>query len=392
MMCMRLYWGVRKQAYRRFSKAMVAPLAGIKVIELARVLAGPWIGQTLADLGAEVIKIESPKGDETRQWGPPFVAIDGDDVSAYFLSCNRGKSSMVVDFNNEGELSHLKTLIQGADILIENFKVGGLAQYGLDYESLCQHHPRLIYASITGFGQDGPYAHRAGYDFMIQGLGGIMDLTGAPDGPPQKIGVAFADIFTGLYGVIGIQAALRHRDQTGEGQQIDLSLQECLVGVLANQSMNYLASGESPTRMGNAHPNICPYAVFAACDGFFILAIGNDGQFARFCQAFDLVGVADDACFATNQARVANRERLTALIEDATSALALSDILARCEAHTIPAGPVNNVAQALQDPQIAHRKMVIKLDGIEQVRTPLTFSKSTLSFQKRAPKLGEGSF
>lgn len=368
---------------------MTPPLKGIKVIELARVLAGPWMGQVLADLGAEVIKVESPKGDETRHWGPPFITRDDTEFSAYFLSCNRGKSSIIADFTKQEDLARLTSLIGQADIVIENFKVGGLVKYGLDYETLSKKHPALIYASVTGFGQTGPYAHRAGYDYLIQGMGGIMDLTGEPDGAPQKTGVAFTDIFTGLYGVIGIQAALRHRDMTGEGQQIDLALYDTLVGVLANQAQNYLASGQVPKRLGNAHPNICPYAVFPAQEGYFILAIGNDDQFARFCAAFDCHHLATDARFATNQSRVANKDDLTAQITAITSSKPLADILALCEAHIVPAGPVNNVEQALRDPQIAHRGMLITLDGIEQVRTPLTFSKSTLALSKGAPKLGE---
>lgn len=368
---------------------MNAPLTGLKVIELARVLAGPWIGQTLADLGAEVIKIESPEGDETRHWGPPFVETGDESLSAYFLSCNRGKSSIVIDFNDAQQLQQLKSMISEADILIENFKVGGLVKYGLDYHSLSQSNPALIYCSVTGFGQDGPYAHRAGYDFLIQGLSGIMDITGTPDGEPQKMGVAFTDIFTGLYGVIGIQAALHHRTLTGEGQQIDLSLYDSLVGVLANQAQNYLATGIAPQRMGNAHPNICPYAVFPASDGYFILAIGNDRQFTRFCNAFSLGDLPSDERFSTNQARVAHRDLLTSLIISVTTKMALEAILQLCERHVIPAGPVQNVAQALRDPQIAHREMIVTLDGIEQVRTPLRFSKSRLSLQKSAPKLNE---
>ena len=370
---------------------MTAPLAGLKVIELARVLAGPWIGQTLADLGAEVIKIESPKGDETRTWGPPFIEVDGEDLSAYFISCNRGKSSIVIDFNDEKDLSRLKALIADADILIENFKVGGLQKYGLDYESLSQQCPQLIYASVTGFGQTGPYAHRAGYDYLIQGMGGIMDLTGAPDGAPQKMGVAFTDIFTGLYGVIGIQAALRHRDNTGEGQHIDLSLFDSIVGVLANQASNYLTTGVAPKRMGNAHPNICPYAVFPASDGHVIIAVGNDGQFERLCDVLALGDLAQDDRFSTNQMRVHNRDALTTLIESATRARSQADLLAIFEAHTVPAAPINNLEQVFADPQIAAREMVVDIGGVPNVRSPLRFSKSSLSLGKRAPKLGENN-
>ena len=370
---------------------MTAPLAGLKVIELARVLAGPWIGQTLADLGAEVIKIESPKGDETRAWGPPFIEMDGEDLSAYFISCNRGKSSIVIDFNDEKDLNRLKALIADADILIENFKVGGLQKYGLDYESLAQSCPQLIYASVTGFGQTGPYAHRAGYDYLIQGMGGIMDLTGAPDGEPQKMGVAFTDIFTGLYGVIGIQAALRHRDNTGEGQHIDLSLFDSIVGVLANQASNYLTTGVAPKRMGNAHPNICPYAVFPAIDGHIIIAVGNDGQFERLCDVLALGDLARDKRFITNQMRVRHRDELTKLIEAATKSHSQSALLSLFEAHTVPAAPINDLEQLFADPQVAARNMVIDFDGVPGVRTPLRFSKSSLSLEKGAPKLGENN-
>ena len=370
---------------------MTAPYEGLKIVELARVLAGPWIGQTMADLGADVLKVESPKGDETRAWGPPFITIDGDEFSAYFLACNRGKDSLVADFTNEDDLAHVRALCASADVVIENFKVGGLAKYGLDYDSLSAINPKLIYASVTGFGQDGPYAHRAGYDYLIQGMGGIMDLTGDPDGPPQKMGVAFTDIFTGLYGVIAIQAALRHRDLTGEGQHIDLALYDSIVGVLANQGMNALVGGQSPTRMGNAHPNICPYAVFPAKDGHFILAVGNDGQFARFCDAFGLSDLPDQNAFATNQARVANRDKLTAILSDVTSQLSQDDILQRCEAHTVPAAPINSVNDALADPQIAHRDMIVDIDGMSYIKSPMRFSKSSLRLDKKAPALGNVS-
>ena len=269
---------------------MQAPVAGLRVVEFARILAGPWIGQTLADLGADVVKVEAPGGDDTRSWGPPFVpGIDGDHLSAaYFHACNRGKRSIVLDFSTEHGRDAARRLAADADVVIENFKLGGLKKYGLDYESLSALNPRLVYCSITGFGQDGPYAHRAGYDYIVQGLGGIMDLTGDPQGEPQKVGVAFADIFTGLYGVIAIQAALAQRERTGRGQHIDMALLDCMTGVLANQALNYLVSGASPHRMGNAHPNIAPYQVFAVADGHIILAVGNDGQFARLCEALGL--------------------------------------------------------------------------------------------------------
>ncbi|MBL8583340.1 MAG: CoA transferase, partial [Rhizobiaceae bacterium] len=276
------------------------PLAGLKVIELARILAGPWIGQTLADLGADVIKVESPEGDDTRKWGPPWIDVGDDHSAAYFHACNRGKRSVVVDFSKPAGQETIRRLVGGADVLIENFKVGGLKKYGLDYETLSAVNPRLIYCSITGFGQDGPYASRAGYDFMIQGMGGIMDLTGEPAGEPQKIGVAFADIFTGVYGVVAVQAALLQRERTGLGQHIDMALFDTMTGVLANQAMNFLASGVAPRRLGNAHPNIAPYQTFAVSDGHLIVAVGNDQQFARFCAVLGVDALAQDARFATN--------------------------------------------------------------------------------------------
>jgi len=258
-----------------------AALSGLRVVELARILAGPWIGQTLADLGADVIKVESPHGDDTRGWGPPFIDVGGESSAAYFHACNRGKRSITADFNTEEGRQLVQRLARRADVLIENFKVGGLAKYGLDYASLREINPRLVYCSVTGFGQTGPYATRAGYDFMVQGMGGIMDLTGEPDGAPQKIGVAFVDIFTGLYGVIAIQAALWQRERTGLGQHVDMALLDSITGVLANQAMNYLASDTAPRRLGNAHPNIAPYQVFPVADGYIIITAGNDGQFAR---------------------------------------------------------------------------------------------------------------
>src|SRR6478735_9147948 len=286
---------------------MDKPLAGLKVLELARILAGPWVGQLLADLGADVVKVERPGvGDDTRGWGPPFIeAADGGDLSAaYFHACNRGKRSIEVDFDTDEGQSLIRDLALNADVVVENFKVGGLKKYGLDYESLKAVNPRLVYCSITGFGQDGPYASRAGYDFMIQGMGGIMDLTGAPDGEPQKIGVAFADIFTGVYSVVGVLAALRQRDKSGTGAHLDMALLDVQTSVLANQAMNYLASGKTPTRMGNAHPNIVPYQVFPVADGHVIVAVGNDGQFAKFVRVLGHPGLAQDERFRTNMDRV----------------------------------------------------------------------------------------
>ncbi|MGN6279675.1 MAG: CaiB/BaiF CoA transferase family protein [Sphingomonas sp.] len=370
-----------------------APLAGLKVVELARILAGPWAGQTLADLGAEVIKVESPEGDDTRKWGPPFVENpDGSHDAAYFHATNRGKRSVAIDFRTHEGQAAVRELIADADVVIENFKVDGLAKYGLDYTQLSELNPRLVYCSITGFGQDGPYAHRAGYDFIIQGMSGIMDLTGDPAGEPQKIGVAFADIFTGLYSVIAIQAALAMRERTGKGQHIDMALLDTMTGVLANQAMNYLVSGVSPTRLGNAHPNIAPYAAFPTADGWFILAVGNDSQFRRFCAIVGLDDMAQDPRFATNPSRVANRDDLTECVTEATQRFHRDDLLARLEAAGVPAGPINTVAQAFADPQVIHRGMALDIvrDGgasVPGVRMPIRFSDADLVLDRPAPAL-----
>lgn len=362
------------------------PLAGLKVVELARILAGPWAGQILADLGAEVIKVESPAGDDTRRWGPPFIGPD----AAYFHACNRGKASVVADFTDPDDLARVRALIADADVVIENFKVGGLARYGLDYASLAADHPQLVYCSITGFGQDGPYASRPGYDFIVQGMSGIMDLTGEPGGAPQKVGVAFADIMTGLYAVIAIQAALHMRARTGRGQQVDMALLDVMTGVLANQAMNYFASGVSPTRVGNAHLNVSPYAVFPVADGWFILAVGNDAQFRRFCAVAGLP--EDDPRYATNALRLENREPLFAAIEAATRTFTQADLLARLEAAGVPAGPINTVAQAFADPQVVARGLRIEAerpDGstVPGVRTPIRFSGAALASPRAAPDL-----
>ena len=368
---------------------MTHALAGLKVVELARILAGPWAGQTLADLGADVIKVESPKGDDTRKWGPPFVEHEGERSAAYFHSCNRGKRSIVVDFNDPGDLARVKDLIAEADIVIENFKVGGLKKYGLDYQSLRKSHPALIYCSITGFGQTGPYKDRAGYDFLIQGMGGIMDLTGEPDGPPQKIGVAFADIFAGLYSTIAIQAALHQRQTTGNGQHIDISLFDCMSGVLANQAMNFLATGTSPKRLGNAHPNIVPYQTFDASDGAFILAAGNDDQFARVCEVIGLGELVDDERFATNAARVENREALAAIFQSETGKWKLAELLAALEEKGVPAGPINSVADVCSDPQFLARHMLVENEGVPGLRTPITMSGAELALGRPSPRLGQ---
>ncbi|MDI6024943.1 CaiB/BaiF CoA-transferase family protein [Corticibacterium sp. UT-5YL-CI-8] len=367
-----------------------APLAGIRVIELARILAGPWIGQTLADLGADVIKIESPEGDDTRKWGPPYVD-EGEDgrSAAYFHACNRGKRSIAADFGSEEDLATVKALIASADVVVENFKVGGLEKFGLDYDSLKTNNPGLVYCSVTGFGQTGPYAQRAGYDFMIQGMSGIMDLTGEPDGPPEKIGVAFADIFTGLYGVIAIQAALRARETSGRGQHIDMALLDCMGSVLANQAMNYLVSGTAPKRMGNAHPNIAPYQTFPVSDGYIIVACGNDKQFARLCGVLGLAELPLQPEFATNPERVRNRVALTETMEARTVLWVREDLLVALEKAVVPAGPINTVGDLFEDPQFQHRQMQVTRDGIPGVRTPIVFSESKLNLTRRSPRLDE---
>jgi crotonobetainyl-CoA:carnitine CoA-transferase CaiB-like acyl-CoA transferase len=359
----------------------VPPLTGIKVVELARILAGPWAGQVM--VGAEVVKIESPEGDDTRRWGPPFV---GDDA-AYFHATNRGKTSVVADFATEEGRAKVLNLVRDADVLIENFKLGGLAKFGLDYESLHAINPRLVYCSITGFGHDGPYANRAGYDFIVQGMSGIMDLTGDPAGPPHKIGVAYADILTGLYAVIAIQAALRQREATGRGQLIDMALFDVMVGTLANQAMNYLVSGVNPTRLGNAHPNIAPYEAFPVADGWIIVAVGNDTQFQRFAA---LLGLPESDKWRTNAGRVEDRATLSPAIATLTRGWSRDSLLGALEIEGIPAGPINTVAEALTDPQIAARNMVLDLgDGLKGLRSPIRFSDAELALGKRSPKLGE---
>ncbi|QRM45855.1 CaiB/BaiF CoA-transferase family protein [Rhizobium sp. BG4] len=370
---------------------MVTPLSGIRVVELARILAGPWAGQTLADLGASVIKIESPEGDDTRRWGPPFVEAGQETTAAYFHACNRGKLSVTADFNAPGDLEHIKELIRGADVLIENFKVGGLAKFGLDYAALKEINPRLIYCSITGFGQSGPYASRAGYDFIVQGMAGIMHLTGEPEGQPQKIGVAFADIFTGLYSVIAIQAALALREKTGVGQHIDMALFDSTVGVLANQGMNYLASGVSPKRLGNAHPNIAPYQVFPVADGDVIIACGNDSQFAKLAAILGVPELAADPRFTSNPSRVHNHAALTEILELQTKRITRDQLLSGLERAGVPAGPINDLTDVFTDPQILHRGMVVENDGAPGIRTPIVFSDASLDTSRRSPGLGEHS-
>ncbi|ABV95002.1 L-carnitine dehydratase/bile acid-inducible protein F [Dinoroseobacter shibae DFL 12 = DSM 16493] len=365
----------------------MTPLEGLKVVELARILAGPWIGQALADLGAEVIKVEAPQGDDTRTWGPPFITRDGDRSAAYFYAANRGKRSVVADFRTEAGQAKVRDLVADADILIENFKVGGLAKYGLDYAALAAINPRLIYCSVTGFGQDGPYAHRAGYDFMIQGMSGLMSITGEPDAAPQKVGVAVTDIVTGLYGTIGILAAVEQRHRTGRGQHLDMALLDCATALLANQAMNQLATGTAPTRLGNAHPNIVPYQVFEAADGHMILAVGNDGQFASLCEILDLPGTASDPRFATNAGRVENRDALTELLSLRLRGWSVAQLLSALEAAGVPAGPINTIDQVFADPQVQARGLQVSVEGVPGVRGPWRFSDAELSLDRTAPKL-----
>ncbi|OHZ04330.1 CaiB/BaiF CoA-transferase family protein [Salinicola sp. MIT1003] len=384
------------------------PLAGLKVLDLSRVLAGPWCTQQLADLGAEVVKIERPgQGDDTRAWGPPWLedaeteslAGTGQQTkaSAYFLSANRGKRSVAIDLSTAEGQELVRRLATKADVVIENFKVGGLAAYGLDYASLKRLKPELVYCSITGFGQDGPYAGRAGYDFLIQGMGGLMSLTGEPDdlgGEPMKVGVAITDIFTGLYAANAILAALRRRDATGEGGYIDMALLDVQVGVLANQALNYLTSGQTPQRMGNTHPNIVPYQAFAASDGHLIVTVGNDTQFRHLCEALDESEWAADPRFATNAQRVAHRELLVERLSERLIARPRDEWLALLEAHGVPCGPINTLDQVFDDPQVCHREMVVERTMSDGHRARLVANPITLDGQRMAsslspPRLGE---
>ncbi|WP_415183744.1 CaiB/BaiF CoA transferase family protein [Phaeovulum sp.] len=367
----------------------MTPLAGLKVVELARILAGPWAGQILADLGADVVKVEAPEGDDTRRWGPPFLTRDGEETAAYFHATNRGKRSVLADFRTPEGQQFVRALVADVDILIENFKVGGLAKYGLDYASLRAVNPRLIYCSVTGFGQDGPYAHRAGYDYIIQGMSGLMSVTGEPDGQPQKVGVAVTDVFTGIYASTAILAAVHQRATTGEGQHIDMALLDVATSVMANQAMNYLATGVSPRRMGNAHPNLVPYAVFPCSDGFVILATGNDAQYRKLCGILGLEGIAEVDDYRTNADRIRNREALTATISNVTKGWGRDALLAACEGVGVPAGPINEMADVFADPQVVARKMQIAPEGVPGVRIPVTFSAADLALDRPSPRLGE---
>jgi len=377
-------------------------LSHLRVLDLSRVLAGPWSGQILADLGADVIKVERPgSGDDTRAWGPPFLKdAEGENTSeaAYYLSANRNKRSVTIDFTQPEGQRLVRELAAKSDIVIENFKVGGLAAYGLDYPSLKAINPKLVYCSITGFGQTGPYAKRAGYDFMIQGLGGLMSLTGRPDGEegagPVKVGVALTDILTGLYSTVAILAALAYRDQHGVGQHIDMALLDVQVACLANQAMNYLTTGNPPRRLGNAHPNIVPYQDFPTADGDFILTVGNDGQFRKFAEVAGQPQWADDPRFATNKQRVANRAELIPLIRQATVFKTTAEWVSQLEAAGVPCGPINDLAQMFQDPQVLARGLAVTLPhalagSVPQVASPIRLSETPVEYRRAPPLLGE---
>lgn len=381
---------------------MSGALSHIRVLDLSRVLAGPWAGQIFGDLGAEVIKVERPgSGDDTRHWGPPYIKdAEGSDSreAAYFQSANRNKQSLTLDFTQPEGQRLVRELVAQCDVLLENFKVGGLAAYGLDYESLKAINPRLIYCSITGFGQNGPYAKRAGYDFMIQGLGGLMSLTGRPEGEegagPMKVGVALTDILTGLYATVGVLAALNQREQSGVGQHIDVALLDVQVACLANQAMNYLATGVSPKRLGNAHPNIVPYQDFPSADGNFILAVGNDGQFRKFCEVAGVANLADDPRFVTNKARVAHRAELIPLLRQATVFKTTAQWIELLEKAGVPCGPINDLQQVFADPQVQARGLRLDLpnalgSSTPQVASPLRLSVTPVAYLSAPPLLGQ---
>jgi crotonobetainyl-CoA:carnitine CoA-transferase CaiB-like acyl-CoA transferase len=378
---------------------MPGPLAGLRVLELARILAGPWAGQLLADLGADVIKVERKgAGDDTRGWGPPFVqAADGSHLgAAYFHGANRGKRSIELDFETAEGQRLVKKLAARSDVLIENFKVGGLKKFGLDYDSMSKEFPRLIYCSVTGFGQTGPYASRAGYDLMAQGIGGFMSVTGAADGEPTRAGVPIADIMTGVYAVVGILAAVYERNKTGRGTLVDGALVDTQVGMLANQALNYLVSGDVPVRVGNTHPNIVPYQVFPVADGHIIIATGNDSQFVKLCDVLGEPSLAQNPDYKDNKSRLAHREVLVARLTELCKRMTKADILAKLEAVGVPAGPINTLDQVFNDPQVIHRGVKLDLPSaaakggiIPGVRTPLVIGGQPMAHERPAPRLGE---
>ena len=365
-----------------------APLAGLKVLELARVLAGPWVGQTLGDLGADVIKVESPEGDGTRQWGPPWVEHDGERAAAYYHACNRGKRSVVADFRDAGDLARVQQLASEADVVVENFKTGTLAKFGLDYDSLSRSNPGLVYCSVTGFGQTGPRAHEAGYDFVVQAMSGFMALTGEPDGQPMKMGISISDLTCGLYSVIGIQAALAMRERTGRGQHVDMALLDCSVGLLASQATHFLTTGENPPRMGNEHAQVSAYGVFPVADGDVVLAPANDGLFRKLLTLLGRDDLLTDERFTTNESRLANRAELDAIIAAETRKWQMDELLADCAEDGIPAGPINAIDAVFADPQVKARGMRVDLDGIPGVRSPFTFSDAELALDRPSPRKG----
>jgi len=373
------------------------PLAGLRVLELARILAGPWAGQLLADLGADVVKVERPgEGDDTRHWGPPFITgADGASLgAAYYHSCNRGKRSVAIDLATPDGQARVRALAAGADVVIENYKVGGLVRYGLDHATVRAAFPKLVWCSITGFGQDGPYARRAGYDFVVQAMGGIMSITGEPDGPPQKSGVAFADMFTGVYATAAILAALRARDATGEGAHIDMALLDTQVAVLGNQALNWMASGRVPGRMGNGHANLAPYQSFPTRDGDLIVAVGNDRQFASLARVLGAEGLAADPRFATNPARVEHRGALILAVTTLTLQWATADLLAALEGAGVPCGPVNRIDQVFADPQVVARGMRLALtdaagSALPGLAGPVVIDGVRQTSDRPAPRLGE---
>ena len=377
---------------------MAGPLAGFRVLDLSRILAGPWASQMLADLGAEVIKIERPgQGDDTRGWGPPYMPDESGNATseaAYFHGANRGKLSVCIDMSSKQGQQLIRQLAEQCDVLIENFKVGGLQKYGLDYASLKAINPTLIYCSITGFGQTGPYRERAGYDFMIQAMGGLMSVTGEREGEPMKVGVALSDVMTGLYAANAIQAALIHRLRGGEGQYIDLALLDVQVATLANQAMNYLASGNNPQRLGNAHPNIVPYQAFQTADGYLILAIGNDAQFARFCDLAGRPELAIDERFETNSQRVKHRDSLIPDLVEIMLTQGTGSWLEKLNEKGIPCGPIADIDQVFGNPQVQHRGMQLELDHptagkVPSVANPIRLSESAVSYDKAPPLLGQ---
>jgi crotonobetainyl-CoA:carnitine CoA-transferase CaiB-like acyl-CoA transferase len=369
------------------------PLKGLRVVDLTRVLAGPTCTQMLGDLGAEVIKIERPEaGDDTRGFAPPYVP--GTRESAYFVGVNRNKQSVTIDIARPEGQAIVHRLLEGADILVENFKTGALAKYGLAWEDLKERYPGLIYCSITGFGQTGPYAPRPGYDALIQAMGGVMSLTGDPEGEPQKVGIPVADLFAGLYGTIGILAALRHKQATGQGQQIDIGMLDTHVAWLANQGMNYLATGENPPRLGNQHPNIVPYQVFPTEDGYMVLSIGNDPTFERFCKSFALEHLLADERYATNAARVGNRALVTETLTAVTKTRTTKDWIARLEALKIGCGPINTLQDVFADPHVQARRMTVKMphasgEEVTVIANPVKLSATPPDYRSAAPLLGQ---